>query len=261
MKTKIPCKFAVALALLPGLTASLPAQTAAPATISPGDSSEQPVVLETFTVNTDRDQGYIAVDSLAGGRQNTPLRVTPSAVSSLTKEFINDLAVTDLQDALQWSLNVTPTNFRSGNVGGTGGDTHNFWSVSVRGDAHVQGGNPPTKNYFPTFMIIDTYNVERIEINSGPNSILFGIGDIGGSLTTYTKVARFDKTFQDLTLRATSFGGYRVAGDVNQTVGNLAVRVNAVWADEKGWRDGEFDKRKGVTLAASYKFGDNTQLR
>src|SRR5688572_20145550 len=169
MKTKIPYKFALALALLQGLPASLLAQTAAsPATNPDGDS---PVVLEKFTVNTDRDQGYMAVDSLAGGRMATPLRVTPSAVSAITKEFLQDLGVTDLQTALQWSLNVVPTNFRSGNEGGTAGGTHNFWSVSIRGDGHVQGGNPPTKNYFPVYMVIDTYNVERFEINSGPNSI------------------------------------------------------------------------------------------
>lgn len=239
-------------------SASLMAQTSAPP--APALQNEK-VVLDTFTVSVDRDQGYVAVDSLAGGRQNTPLRLTPSAVSALTSEFISDLGITDMQDALQWSLNVAPTNFRAGNAGGTGGGTFNFWSVSIRGDAHVQGGNPPTKNYFPTYMVIDSYNVDRIEFNSGPNSILFGIGDIGGSVATYTKNPRFDKNFTTVNMRINDSGGWRGTIDTNAVAGNVAARVNAVWANEKGWVDGDFDKRKGVDVGLSYKLGDNTTIR
>lgn len=254
---KLPLLALVALAL--AIPASLPAQVQTPPPAA-GTEAEK-LVLDPFTVNVERDAGYVAVDSLAGGRMNTPLRITPSAVSALTREFIADTAVTDLESALRWSLNVTPTNFRSGSAGGTGGDTHNFWSVSVRGDSHVQGGNPPTKNYFPTFMVIDMYNVERVEINSGPNSILFGIGDIGGSLTTYTKQPRFDKNFAEVNLQTTNRGGYRSTLDVNGTRAGVASRVNVVLADQRGWRDGDFDRRKGIDWGLAYKFGDATQIR
>jgi len=223
--------------------------------------SGEKLVLDPFSVNVSRDFGYVAVDSLAGGRQNTPLRLTPSAVSALTQEFLADTGATDLQSALKWSLNVVPTNFRSGSAGGTAGDTHNFWSLSIRGDSHVQGGNPPTKNYFPTYMVIDTYNVERVEINSGPNSILFGIGDIGGSLTTYTKAPRFDKNFGEVNLQTTNWGGYRGTLDLNAAKSGVATRVNAVLADQRGWRDGDFDKRKGVDWGLTYKFGERTQIK
>jgi outer membrane receptor protein involved in Fe transport len=257
MKTRIPRTLTLAFALTSGLTASLTAQTTP--TAPPAD--DQPILLTPFSVSVERDQGYVAVDSLAGGRQNTPLRVTPSAVSAMTKEFISDLGVTDLQSALSWSLNAVPTNFRSGNNGGTAGDTHNFWSISIRGDGHVQGGNPPTKNYFPTYQVIDMYNVERIETNSGPNSILFGIGDIGGSLTTYTKTPQFNRNFNQLNIQATNFGGYRTSIDTNGFNGPLAVRVNALYAKQKGWRDGDYDKRRAIDLGVTYKFTDDTQLR
>ena len=260
MKTHMPSKLALVLGLAFGLPAALTAQSTPP---SPSTESarDDVVQMNPFAVNTDRDFGYVAVDSLAGGRQNTPLRITPSAVSALTQEFISDTGVTDLQSALKWSLNVVPTNFRSGNEGGTAGDTHNFWSISIRGDGHVQGGNPPTKNYFPTFMVIDTYNVERIEINSGPNSILFGIGDIGGSLTTYTKTPRYDKTFSEGTVQTTSWGGYRGTLDVNAFQGRIATRANLLLADQRGWRDGDFDKRKAFDWGLTYKISENTQIR
>src|ERR1019366_3164030 len=125
--------------------------------------ADETVVLSPFLVNTNKDNGYTAVDSLSGGRQNSPIRVTPAAMSSITRAFINDLSLTNVQDALKWSLNAIPTDFRNGISGASAGEVFNFWSISIRGDAHVQGGNPPTKNYFPTFMVQDTYNVDRIE--------------------------------------------------------------------------------------------------
>ncbi len=248
-----PCALALGLAL--SLPAYLGAQTA------PAPGEESPIALQTFTVSVDKDNGYIAVDSLSGGRLDTPLRVTPAPVSSMTRAFINDLQLTNVQQALSWSLNVVPTDFRNGISGAAAGEVFNYWSVSIRGDSHVQGGNPPTKNYFPTFMDIDTYTVDRIETDSGPNSILFGIGDIGGALAVYTKTARFDKNFSNVGLSFYNYGGYRLTADVNQHVGNLAVRLNALLANEKGWKDGDNNKKKAVDLAATYKFSNNTQVR
>lgn len=255
MKTQIPRKFALALLLTPGLAATLLAQSTPPA-------EDQPVVLSPFTVNVEKDNGYIATDSLAGGRQSSPIRITPAAMSSITGQFINDLGLTNVQDVLKWSLNTVPVNDRNGFAGGSGGNVFNYWAISSRGGGSVQGGNPPTKNYFPLFVISDTYNIERIEFDQGPNSILFGIGDIGGAMSSYTKTARFDKKFEDVRLSYDNYGGYRGTIDVNTSRGDLALRVNAVTANEKGWRDGDEHKKLGATLAADWRFNNtNSHLR
>jgi outer membrane receptor protein involved in Fe transport len=248
------------VALVLASTATLMAQTvsAPPA----ATAEEKVVVLETFTVNTTKDNGYTAVDSLAGGRQAAPIRVTPVAISSLTSQFIQDLGLTNLNDALKWSLSTVSTSDRNGFSGGSGGGVFNFWSVSTRGGQSVQGGNPPTKNYFPLFVISDTYNVDRIEFDQGPNSILFGIGDIGGAVSSYTKQARFDRDFNVLNLSYDSYGGYRATVDANQSAGPLALRLNAIVADQQGWRDGDHHKKLGATLAADWKFNDdNSHLK
>lgn len=256
MKTHTPRMLALALVS----TTALMAQTVSAPPAAP--TEETVLVLDTFSVNTTKDSGYIAVDSLAGGRQSAPIRVTPVAISSLTGQFIQDLGLTNLNDALKWSLNTVPTSDRNGFNGGSGGGVFNFWSVSSRGGASVQGGNPPTKNYFPLYVISDTYNVDRIEFDQGPNSILFGIGDIGGAVSSYTKQARFDKDFDILNLTYDSYGGYRATVDANQSSGNLALRLNAVVADQQGWRDGDHHKKLGATLAADWKFNnDNSHLK
>jgi hypothetical protein len=63
--------------------AAVPAPPAAPA-----PASAEVIELSPFTVNTDRDVGYQAENTLAGSRLNTNLRDTPASVSVFTKEFL-----------------------------------------------------------------------------------------------------------------------------------------------------------------------------
>lgn len=257
MNTPTRTRIALAFALALPIPALLTAQTApAPA------PTDETVVLSPFTVSTDRDNGYTAVDSLAGGRQNAPIRVTPASMFSMTREFVNDLAITNVQDAWKWSLNTVPTAWRNGVSGASGGDVFNFWSVSIRGDAHVQGGNPPTKNYFPIFFVADTYNIDRIEFDSGPNSILFGVGDIGGVQAVYTKNALLGRNFEQLEGQTSSYGGFRGTVDANASPSNsVALRLNAFADNLKGWKDGDKRKNLGADLAGTIRFSPYTQIR
>jgi hypothetical protein len=95
-------KFASAIGLTLGLAATLRSQQSTPppvttdtttttVTTATGNGGETPsdtVILSPFTVDTSTDVGYTAVNSLAGGRNNTPLAITPSVVTSLTKQFM-----------------------------------------------------------------------------------------------------------------------------------------------------------------------------
>src|SRR5437660_478301 len=72
------------------------------------NSDAEVVQLDRFVVSTAKDNGYTAVDSLSGGRQASPVRVTPGSISSMTRQFVDDLNITDVQNALRWSLNAQP---------------------------------------------------------------------------------------------------------------------------------------------------------
>lgn len=262
MKTQIPRSVALGFALAQGLTASLLAQTTTPPPPAAADTGDdQPVVLQTFTVNTDRDRGYIAVDALAGGRTNTPIKLTPASMSSLTRTFIDDLGIQNVRDALQWTPNVVPEDPLAGH--GFGGTAFHAWSFNYRGAGVGQQGGPgPTKNYFSFYQDADAYNVERIEFTRGPNSILFGIGTVGGTLTTYTKVPRLDKDFISPAVIVDSNGSVRFEGDYNVAVNKqFAVRINGVYDNNKGWRNADETKRRALDVAFLYKLGDNTTLR
>jgi outer membrane receptor protein involved in Fe transport len=234
------------------------AQTQAQAT------NEEPIVLETFTVDTSTDKGYVAVNSLAGGRNNTPLAITPTSVSSLTEAFIDDLQLTNVNDALKWTMNAIPGSFAP-NVGS--GSEFNSWGINLRGaGTGPQGGTPPTVNYFPIYAIKDFFNVDRFELDLGPNSILFGIGSLGGVAASYTKKPRFDQDFTQLDLDVTSFGGARAVLDVNQRVSILkkddfGIRIDLLADRDEDWRKEDLIKRWGASIATTFKVSDNTSVR
>ena len=55
------------------------------------------VKLDPFTV-TAETEGYQAVDTLGGARVQTKLADTPSAISVVTKSFLDDVGITDCPD-------------------------------------------------------------------------------------------------------------------------------------------------------------------
>lgn len=219
------------------------------------------MVLDAVTVNTERDRGYIAVDALAGGRVNTPIKLTPASMSSLTRTFINDLGIQDVREALRWTLNVVPSDPQAGK--GFGGQAFHQWSYNFRGAGSGQQGGPgPTRNYFSFFENPDSYNIDRVEFTRGPNSILFGLGTLGGTLSTYTKVPRLDRAFFSPAVIVDDNHSRRFEADYNLPVTKqFGVRINALYDDHFGWREGDVLEKRAVDLALLYKFNANTSVR
>jgi outer membrane receptor protein involved in Fe transport len=210
------------------------------------------VVLSPFEVTTDKDLGYGAANSLAGGRTDMPLRLIPAAVSVITAEFMNDLALNTVSDSFFWTLNAAPGSLRQQET--IFGD----YSYSFRGTG--TGGTVPTRNYFQYYAVSDTYNVERFEFARGPNSIVYGDAQLGGQPTTWTKLPRYDREIRSGQFRADSYGGYRTSFDVNQRMGaKAAIRVNSVFQRNKDWRDGIKQDRQAVHLAGRYRLGPRTR--
>src|SRR5688572_21646077 len=223
------------------------AQTAPAAPKAPADAG-QTITLSAFEVSSDRDVGYTASSALAGGRIDSLLKETPSAISILTAEFLEDIGATSFGSAAEWAPNSIPTGETS-----TTGD----YSVNFRG----VGNSFPSRNYFRWYVSSDTYNTERLEFARGPNSILFGDGNPGGINTTFTKQALFVPR-RSVQLRTDSFGGYRASFDYNVPAGQrFAVRVNALADTLKGWRDYDEPTRHSAHLAATFRVAKETQLR
>ena len=171
----------------------------------------------------------------------------------ITREFIDALNLTDLNGAIEWTVDTNVNNDNGANL---------TFASNVTYTTRGVGASTPQRNFFPFYVNFDSYNLERYDFSRGPNSVLFGNGNQAGSANVVTKQARFDRPVREL---RTSFGSWstrRVSVDVNQPLNDrLAVRANAVWQNGRGWRDRDFSKLKGLALTGSLRLAPNTQLR
>jgi outer membrane receptor protein involved in Fe transport len=226
------------------------AQTAS----SPAGANNEIVGLSPFEVRTERDKGFVAASSLAGGRLAGDLKDTPVAYSVLTKDFIDALQLTDLNEMAMWA----PNSVSRSDMGTAGTSTGSDVTVTSRGVV----SNNPQRNFFPYGFSFDSYNIDRLDLARGANSVLFGTGTSGGTANSVTKRARTDRRFTELRASAASWDNHRFTLDHNQPLGDrAALRFNAIYQDRQGWRDYDWEKKKAATLAATWKPFQHTEVR
>lgn len=241
---------AVALLLTaPGLTAQTLNQDS-----KSGDSDV--VELSPFVVNADRDVGFVAATSLAGGRIASDIANTPVAYSVQTKEFLEALNLTDINDAFEWTVGAA--KYDDTQQAGIALGVDALSNATIRG---VQA-NDPMRNFFNVSYNFDAYNVDRFDYMRGPNSILFGAGSIGGSVNSNTKFAIVGRDRHEIRLQTDSNASFRVSVDSNDSLGQkAAVRVNLVHDNGYTWRDGELKKKQGISPALTFKLTSTTDLK
>ena len=211
------------------------------------------VVLTPFEVSTDKDNGFAAAGSLAGGRLASELRDTPVAYSVITREFIDALGITDLQAAAEWATSST-LNVDNGQ--------QNFFNSPVNFTIRGVSSGRGQRNFFPQTNNGDSFNLERYDFGRGPNSILFGNGSLGGISSSTTKRAQTNRDFQTVQLSVGSWQNYRATFDVNRRLNpKFAVRAAGVWGDSDGWRLKDFDRRKAAFLTTTLKPFSGTEIR
>ncbi len=253
---KLPALLVSVLSLVTA-SESLLGQSAAPGAgrpSGPETEKDQTVELSPFVVSTDKDQGYLAANTLGGTRLNSSLYDTPASLSVMTSEFIADIAATSVTDTLAYALNAErDTTDGTGNANAT-----SDLPLSIRGFTGASLG----RNYFQWGLESDTYNTERLDFSRGPNSILFGVGGPGGIINTTTKRAQFGRSTQVLGLRVGSSDDYRATFDLNRQLGKtFALRLNAVRHSARSWRDAVDSDREGLALAATFRPWKNTEIR
>ena len=190
----------------PAPAASTPAPAVQTTDQSSGTSQSQAVQLSPFEVNASHDQGYYAQNTLAGTRLNNNIADLGSSITVVTKQQLEDTNSININDIFRYEANTegartyTPTtlvrtNF-SDNLGGTGGTTGNFASALDTGN-RVRGlatADQEEDNFFSLYRIpFDAYNTQAVEIERGPNSIIFGSGSPAGIVNQDRSQATADK--------------------------------------------------------------------
>jgi iron complex outermembrane receptor protein len=227
-------------------TSELDAQLA-PAARAPDDV----VTLSPFSVEASRDVGYVATESLAGGRLSTPLKDTGVAITVLTREFLDDIAANNFLEAADWAPNSNSAYSASGP------QIFNDYQVNFRS----MGAGFQSRNYFRWYVNSDIYNTSRIDFARGPNSVVFGDAGVGGIANVSSKRAVKTKS-HEVSYRWNSFDGHRATVDFNQALNDrLYLRFAAVYDHSDDWVDMQRVDREGAFLTATYRFNPRTELR
>ncbi len=220
---------------------------------------EDVIVLSPFEVSAEEDnQGYTAATTLAGNRLNTELRDIGNAVTVITSQFLDDIAATDNESLLQYTTGTEVGNIQ-GNFAGVGDGTRlneegNFTNPNQNTRVRGLTAADTTRDFFLTDIPWDGYSVDRVDLQRGPNSILFGQGSPAGIINAGLKQASF-KNSNEVSFRVASYGSARAEVDFNRVLleDQLAIRVAAVKDDTKFQQDPAFQDTERVFAAIRFE--------
>lgn len=160
------------------LVGPLAAQTAPAAPkAAPAPEKEEVVILSPFTVSADNADRYRAADAISAVRVRAALLDTPSTISVITRDMMDDLAPNRVFDVTRYIAGVQE------------GRGIQFQDRMIIRGFETQNGARTVDNFLQS---ADADNIEeslidRIEVTKGPNAILSPAGAPGGSLNIITK--------------------------------------------------------------------------
>lgn len=239
--------------LATGLSPSIVAQSN-----SENEGGDPVFELDPFTVTGDRDIGYRAATTLSGTRTNSDLKDVANPLDIFTAELMQDLAVQDIQDLVDHANGVEANAAGGYNELAEEREVWNYNYMQIRG---FKTGTV-TRNFMDLNAQYESYNSQRVEFSKGPNAILSGSGNPGGTVNFSTKTPELHRSAHSIQHQTDDLGSQRLSLDANQAVlpEKFAVRLNALWEDQKFYREPSYEKQEAWHLMAKWKASENTSL-
>ncbi len=251
---------AVSSSLLTAQTAPATSQTPAARAAAEAAAKEEVLSLSPFEVRAEDDTGYQAMNTTSGSRLSTSLKDTAASISPFTPEFLSDIAATNVTEMLAYATNA---ELNAGDAEGAGFNNPRDIN-SAGGEPFRIRGIPAniSTDYVENAAPQDLYNIERAEVASGANSILFGSGDAGGLVSLSTKKANVNRSRYMGQAQFGSWESQRYSMDLNHVLipKTLAVRINAVYENAEGWRRYDNSNQKRYTAGVTFRPFSRTTL-
>lgn len=200
------------------------------------------LMLSPFSVNAERDKGYLKTNSATATRVGMEIQKVPFNVSVLSSEFLEDTNSRSLTDILRYTSSASgDSRFamrRPGNEATPAG------AFTMRGFPV----NTLMRNGVFRYVAYNLDNVERVEVVKGPAAVFFGQGYPGGVVNYITKQPSFVKTPATFKYSLASYNSQRLVGDLNYVLSDKAAfRLVGAWEDSDGERNFEFRKNHNLT--------------
>ena len=214
-----------------------PSAAAAPSSGSDAHK-EEAVVLTPFEVAADNDHSYGALNSNSITRFNTELDHMPVSADIFDKAFMKDINASSVEDMVAGysagagSAVASPGASASSNQGG---DRNANSFLALRGltaPTMQRDGFMPVNTYIQSGStgtgFTSNFDIERVEVINGPQSLLYGVGGAGGVINLVSKQARLDQPANgSVNFQVDQYGNKLGLFDYGEGTDNVAVRVAA----------------------------------
>ncbi|MEH2071031.1 MAG: TonB-dependent receptor plug domain-containing protein [Nostoc sp.] len=223
-----------------------------PTSQTPSTQGDEPIEL----VVTGEQDGYRVPNSSVGTRTDTPLRDIPQSIEVVPQQVLRDQNAPSFNEALRNVASVSPNR----------GSTSEVPQFSIRG-FRVSGGNDGTflRNGLREAGRVDTRlapNIERIEVLLGPASVLYGIGNPGGTINIVTKQPLRDRFYAaDATIGNYDFyqGAIDLSGPLNDSK-SLLYRFNAGYQNSNSFVNFYQQERFTIAPVISWDISQHTRI-
>ncbi|MEJ1169941.1 TonB-dependent siderophore receptor [Variovorax sp. CCNWLW235] len=220
-------------------------------------TTETPATAELSTIEVigRTESGAYHSEEAAGAKTELPLRELPQSVRIVTRQAIDDLGATRLDDVLDYVGGVSRQNNFGGlwdniAIRGLPGNENTGMATLLNGFSSNRGFNAPR----------DLAGVERIEFLKGTAAALYGSSEPGGTLNIVSKRPLW-KAAHSVEGYAGSHGLKRGSFDSTGPLGeNLAYRLNVAAEDRDSFRDHVSARRQVIAPAFTWKLGRDTVL-
>ncbi len=250
----------------PGVTGSLSVEKALAAILTGtgvGYRFTNPATV-TVEIRVDADSVEVsgALPRVESSKYAAPLVETPQTIQVIPRTLLDEQGATTLTDAMRNVPGITLQAGEGGGASNTSGDMFNMRGFSAANSLFVDGVRDDG------LVARDVFNLEQIEVFSGPTGSDVGRMNAAGYINLETKAPNLEAA-QGGTLSYGAGETVRATVDVNQPIhfgegrgfwGSGAIRVNALWQDG-GTAGRDYTARESKSIAPSIAFGLNTPTR
>lgn len=227
-----------------------------PGVIGQGDTTMlSPITIQASGLGG-QTQGYIASDSYAATRTDTPLIELPQVVNVITRDQIEAQGARNVTDA---------TRYTPGVVASFGDSDSRNDVIQSRGffmRYNLNGSRLPYGAYSSAFLRIEPYGLERIDVLKGPSSVMYGQNLPGGLINLTTKRPTPEPQ-HEFAIETGSHDRLQGMFDLSGPIAGderFQYRLTGLSRDSNGRIDFGHDRRDFIAPAFTWQPGDATSL-
>ncbi|WP_423454473.1 TonB-dependent siderophore receptor [Ottowia sp. VDI28] len=222
------------------------AQTSVPAE-APADAAVQSLPAVTVTGQAEQDGTTENTGTYQPGVSSTATKLkltsreTPQTITTITRQQMDDAAMTSVDDAVKAASGV----FFSDRGSNGGAYYSRGFELQTQFDGMAAPGGISAWNRAPQ---VDSAFIDRVEVLQGASGLLTGAGEPGGTINLVRK--RPTNTFQaQAEVQLGSWNGRRVVGDISSPLtksGSVRGRLVAVADNSDSFVDYIFRNRRAI---------------